>query len=341
MRAARSAGAIPKTRQVAMAMPAVKSSTRQSVANRQGRGGVGGGERPDEHAAENLGEADAERGAARGQQAALRQELTDQRRARRAERQAHGDFVLARGRARQHQVGEVRARDQEHEAGHREQQLQRHVVLRAEPADAGRPRIRGEAEVLELLRSTLAPYPAGAVASKIPVLSASRCADARSSVQPGRSRPIDRDVEHFTAQRLRAAERLRDVEALADGHAEEPWRRDADDFLRLEIDGDPRVAAELPSAQLALPVRVADHHLPARAARRLVCALEETPAERLHAEDAEELPADRHAPHAAKFGPLSDAPFVARPRERARERLLVGLPAPPRPGGSAARTGRW
>jgi hypothetical protein len=79
-----------------------------------------------------------------------------------------------------------------------------------------------------------------------------------------------REVEHFAAHLLGFAERKRDIEALADGQAEESGRRHADDFLRLEIDGQPCVAPELPSAELALPVGVADHGLPARAGQPLV-----------------------------------------------------------------------
>ena len=56
-----------------------------------------------------------ERAADRRQQQALGEQLPDQRRARRADREPHRDLFLPRRRARQQQVGDVRADDQQHE----------------------------------------------------------------------------------------------------------------------------------------------------------------------------------------------------------------------------------
>ena len=51
-----------------------------------------------------------------GNQQALREKLTHDAAARCADRQTNGDLALAGGRAREHQVGEVRARDQQDQA---------------------------------------------------------------------------------------------------------------------------------------------------------------------------------------------------------------------------------
>ena len=58
-------------------------------------------------------EPEPERAPAQRQQQAFDQELTDQPRPRRANRQTNGDLPLAHRGARQQQVREVRARDQE------------------------------------------------------------------------------------------------------------------------------------------------------------------------------------------------------------------------------------
>jgi hypothetical protein len=63
-----------------------------------------------------------------------------------AERDAHGNLLLARARAAEEQVHQIRAGHEQHETGQREQQRQRVAVIRAHAADAfGRPQ-RGESE---------------------------------------------------------------------------------------------------------------------------------------------------------------------------------------------------
>ena len=74
----------------------------------------------------------AEDGANRRQHHALDQQLADNARARRADREAHGDLTLARGGARQQQVREVGAGDQQHEPGRRQQHDQRLAELFAQ-----------------------------------------------------------------------------------------------------------------------------------------------------------------------------------------------------------------
>ena len=78
-----------------------------------------------------------ERGADRRQQEAFRQQLTHQPPPRRAERQAHAPLVTPRGRARQQQVGDVGARDQQHERDHDHDRHERLLVAAAELRVAG------------------------------------------------------------------------------------------------------------------------------------------------------------------------------------------------------------
>ena len=145
MPVARIAGTRPKIRQVATASAAVNANTRQSsdsatkirlfsVVRNSTRKRLS-------HCARTA----PQRRADRGDQQALRQQLTDDAPARRADREANGDLALARGGARQHQVREVGARDQQHQAGRRQQQPERRLVVAAQRRDAGARRERARA----------------------------------------------------------------------------------------------------------------------------------------------------------------------------------------------------
>ena len=95
--------------------PAVNPSTRQS-SERSRNTRVGGRRQlPHEQPAAPLREEQPEQRADAGQQQALAQQLPRDPQARRAERDAHAELVPARGRAREEQVRDVRARDQQHE----------------------------------------------------------------------------------------------------------------------------------------------------------------------------------------------------------------------------------
>ena len=82
------------------------------------------------------------------EQHALDQRLRDDLPPRRADRQAHRGLAAARDRAREQQVGDVGARDQQHEPAHAEQDLQAAPVLLLHHADAG----AGRDDVDDLLR---------------------------------------------------------------------------------------------------------------------------------------------------------------------------------------------
>ena len=161
-------------------------------------------------------------------QHALREQLPDDAAARRADRQAHGDLALARGRARQHQVRQVRAGDQQHQPGGREQQPQRRLVVAAQRRDAGAGRERAELERQIALRVL------GAVARRQRRLEDRRRDRGelrrRPLERPARLQPADRGEEpdvrlvepgaRAARQRL-GAQRHRDVEAAPDLDAEE------------------------------------------------------------------------------------------------------------------------
>ena len=73
---------------------------------------------------------EAEDRAGAGQQQALGEQLPRDAQARRAERQAQAELLAARGGARQQQVREVRARDQQHQPDDDHDRQQRPTVAR-------------------------------------------------------------------------------------------------------------------------------------------------------------------------------------------------------------------
>ena len=74
--------------------------------------------------------------AERGQQKAFGQQLSDQACASGAQREPHRNLTLPRGRTRQQQIADVRARDDQHERDDGEQNLERLAVLLTETGHA-------------------------------------------------------------------------------------------------------------------------------------------------------------------------------------------------------------
>ena len=72
-----------------------------------------------------------------GQQEALREQLPDHPAARGAETEADRDLPLTGGGARQEQVGQVRAGDEQHDAGSSQEQQQRRAVRLAHLGQPG------------------------------------------------------------------------------------------------------------------------------------------------------------------------------------------------------------
>ena len=129
-------------------------------------------------------------------------------------------------------------------------------------------------------------------------------------------------VEHVAAELGLAAQRQRDVEAVADHQAVEAGRRHADDLVRALVDQQRRVGGQIAAAQLALPEVVAEDHAAGGTRRGIVGGGEEAAAPGPHAERVEVGGADHHAARGPQVA--SDAREARRPREEV-ERLLAGL----------------
>ena len=160
-------------------------------------------------------------------------------------REAHRDLAFARGRAREHQVREVGAGDEQHQAGGRQQQPQRRLVVAAQ-----RARRRCAAANAPSLNVEVVLRVLGAVARRQRLLedrrrdraqAARSPARASSPASAGRTRRETSTSFLSSAAALAARERLGaqrhgDVEGAADFDAEEARRRHADDVVGVAVE---------------------------------------------------------------------------------------------------------
>jgi len=144
MRVARSAGTTPKITHAADAPDEREHAP--VVLHREENALALGRDRRDEHARDPSCQQGAGGGAARGDERALGRHLPHDPAAGRPERESHGHLALARGRARQHQVREIRAGDQQDERRRREEQPQWRFEIGSHVGHAGRRGKRAEAE---------------------------------------------------------------------------------------------------------------------------------------------------------------------------------------------------
>ena len=145
----RHAGASPKTIPVSSESARVKPSTRQSS-----RGSSELMPRPPQWLTAispsliQIAKMIPKQTAEDREQHAFSQQLTDESPATRAERQSQPDLFLSSGCARQQEVRDVRARDQQHEANDAEQQVERRRVI-SPPVHLALPaRICNESRIL-------------------------------------------------------------------------------------------------------------------------------------------------------------------------------------------------
>ena len=262
---------------------------RQSIARSTKIGALSLVRKRDQEAAQPLREQSARCGADGGEQQALGQHLTDDAAARRADGQAHRDLALARGRAREHQVGEVGAGDEQHQAGGREQQPQRRLVVAAQRGDAGRRRRTAPSLKVEVVLRVL-----GAVARRQRLLEdrtgdrrklRARTLGASNPVSAGRRLPetTRRACRGRCARRARAARR----------RAARPRRRrgrlrrrrnspavHADDVVGVAVQHQAAADRGRVAAVLALPEAVADHRRRRGAAAAVVGSREDPAGQR-------------------------------------------------------------
>ena len=153
MRVANQAGAAPKSAPVSSASPKAKASTSGDGIVSIGRKVVPANASASSSRAVPIATTSPATPPPIGEQHAFDQRLRDDLPARRAERQPHRRLAAAGDGARQQQVGDVGAGDQQHQRAHAEQDAQAAAVLLAHDADAGAGRHDGDRLLRQLAGS--------------------------------------------------------------------------------------------------------------------------------------------------------------------------------------------
>jgi hypothetical protein len=223
-----------------------------------------------------------------------------------AQRRANRHFAAARRTAREQQVRDVHADDQQHERGHADQELERALGARAQrpPAelagsegDAPRTellgrlrrqvlRVRREDRRLDVVQNAAIE----AVEHRIGLLEGHARREAPEEIDPIVEEParIVRVVraerrDHGPAHR----QRHEDVRPHAEDRAREALGRDADDLEVRAVDGQPLAEHVRVAGEPALPVVVAEHDDGRLADLRLVLGHDEPAERRRKAQHAE------------------------------------------------------
>ena len=272
-------------------------------------GGRDGHQRPDAPRAEQ------QPGGAAGQREhhAFRQQLAHQAPAPGAEGGAHRDFARSRRRAREQQVRDVDARDQQHEADRAEQ-------------DPERPLIGLRHRVQQRLHADrIAGDPRGKAAGDVlldPIEVLLRLRDRHTVAQPGHGADVVRAALVVGVGLLRERERhpqlgvVRKVESR--GHH-------AGDFIALAFQRDRAADDTWIAAVDATPHAVADEHDRPRPRTHVVFG--ETPAEqRLHAQRRQHLRVDRHAVQAQRLERAGQGQRLLVVAAERLERSILRLP---------------
>jgi hypothetical protein len=252
-------------------------------------------------------ECDCEAGdpAGKGQQDALDERLDDDVAARRADREPDRGLAAPGDRAGEQQVGDVGARDEQHQPAHAKQKLQAAPVLLLHDPDAG----AGGHHVDHLARQCLdhVRHPVGGIARIVlhPLVqdAGEPRADAvdrgvrpnpADHAQPGRNRLLE-DGRVAVDERL-LLERNPQIGRIASQRlAEEPGRRHADDREGVSFDDQGRANERGIAAVGALP-RVVAHHDGGSRRRRVVGSREHAATQRLDAERREVIASDVFRP---------------------------------------------
>ncbi len=201
-----------------------------------------------------------------GDEQALRHELAHDAAAGGADGEADRDLALARAGPGQHQVGEVRAGDEEDESGHGEEDPEGLLVVATQGRDPGAGRERGQR--VGKIGLGVAHGVTGRDRRLEDPGRDLRELRGRARDRPTRLDPPDRGQEPPVGLvesgvgsvdgRLRA-EGHRDVEAAPDLHSEEAGARHSEDRKRMPVQAQGAADRGGIASQLALPEGMADH----------------------------------------------------------------------------------
>ena len=252
---------------------------------------------------------DAERAAGRGQQKAFRQQLACETHPAGAQREADGDLLLAAGGARQQEVRDVGAGDQQDQAHDGHEDVERLGVGIAQLAGAAASGVQLQL-LVELIAALLGGEAGHLVAVQhlveyyadigLGLLQGDAGLEAAHHLQPHDAHDGALVVvEPFAAGLDVGLHHHRDpqVGGIAHGFAEEAGRSDADDLERSLAEGDDFPEHVGAAREAAVPKAVADDGV-GRVVRDAVVGLGEDAADDgLHAQDVEVGAADQAGVH--------------------------------------------
>ena len=305
-----------------------------------GRGGDGArqlvaGHHADQQRAQPGRKQQARAAAEERQYHALGQRLAHETCASRAKRQPNRDLLLPARRPRQQQVGDVRARDEEHQAHHRHQDVERRRHLSAHigqsPASGIQIELLDPKAILELPRRcgesghgvqlVFVDLPVDDVELWLRGVGRESRLQAANDVQPPALTIVEivyrrRHLGLHHDRHEQIGRRCGDDAGEADG-------RDADDCHRRAVDRhhlvqDGRVAGEAP-----LPEPMAQYRHRVRARRPIVIVGEPAAERRLHAQDGKRVARDELRLDALGLATIGER----RRRRRARHQAAEGVVA--------------
>ena len=190
--------------------------------------------------------------------------------------------------------------------------MQGRVVLRPEPTDTAGSRIRGQPKPFVGFNRARAAA-RGRRGLKYPGAACIQPPGGTLKRPPRAQAPHDRNVEYVAPQfLLRLAEGEGDVKVVADRQSEELGRCDANDFHEFPVHQEGAASAEFTPTHDGLPIGVT-HNGSRRRARALVLRQDHPPAPGLHAEHAEELPANPYCGKPTRFASLAHIDPVGSP----------------------------
>ena len=216
-----------------------------------------------------IGDGESDDAAGDGEEDALDQRLRDDLPARRADRQPQRRLAAPRDRAREQQVGDVGAGDQQHQSAHAEQDAQAAAVLLPHDADAAarrhdRDHLPRQAldhvrhPVRRIARVVLHPLAQDAGEPRADAVGRRAGREPADHAQPRGDR-LAQERRVAVDQRLLVQRNPQIGRIAAQRLAEEPGRRHADDRERMPLDDERGADDRRIAAVGALPDVMAHH----------------------------------------------------------------------------------
>jgi hypothetical protein len=237
----------------------------------------------------------------------------------------------SRGGASEHQIRQIRARDEQHQSGKAKQQPEGIGVIAAHVRKPVRRRLGGEFIPEIALHTFGVVLRRDGFVQRGPLDNRklrrgalqrpSRFEPAKDRKPPLLALPRIRDAAQFAINNWLGADGNCNIEAFADGDAVEARRRNPKNGKRMPVHRE-RFADHADRATVAaLPERIAQVRA-ARASGLVVAGRNQAPEHRLHIQSAKEITADPNHLRVIHFTAVSEVACILAPSGNGRKRLL-------------------